>query len=493
MFCGACGALLDRPLPSRGGSGGRDRSSWWRHPAVAGGLAVLVLVGVVTAVPTLSIERTDPIEDTTIDVPDTDELQGAPAGTRTRRQVDPPQVTCTRDDVEVDCVRWSRGLLDPMDNGRGPQTWPMVFGDHLLLVGDGEVEAVDAATGTRLWRTDAPHDAYPAGALDGVLVLQRPSGMSGMDLATGDPRWSVDTSPPVHGHVVHDDIVLTGPDPDAATALVARDPRDGEVLWTWSSPAPWHDLHVRRLDRERLLVSSTGQGVAVVDASTGGERSLAEDLTEAWIVGVVDGTILTLAQPDMDLSEPNPAGDPGAVVSGIDLVDGTTRWTRDVRSSQSWFSVVGDLVIAPSSRHLTALDTTTGETVWEVQTARSEALAQYQPVGPWQPLEPAAAEAPTIVVTLAQTTGVARGREAATGKLVWEQDLSQDAWHAVVTADHVVVQTNGGVRVLSVATGEERLGVDSPQLQLAGTDPFIVFHQISGYVARLDLSAAEGR
>lgn len=486
MFCGACGALLNRPLPSRGGSDGAGAPRWWRRPFVAGVLAVIAIVGIVAAVPTLSIQRTDPIENTVIDMPDADDLQGAPAGTRPRRSVDPPEVSCTVEDVEVDCVMWSRGLVDPLDNGRsGRQAWPMVFGDHVLIVGDGEVEAADAATGARLWRRDLSLDVHPGGAIDDLLLLVGGS-TTAVDVATGEPRWSVQTSlPHVYGDLAHANVVYSGTDADASTrGLAARDPDDGEPRWTWETD--WIDLHLRRLDDERVMVTAEDRHVAILDAMTGEERSRVEDLPQGWIAHLVGDVVVTVQDPDIDPSEPNRAGDPGAVVTGTDVNDGTVRWQRDVRSSGGWFGNVGSILVAPSSRHLTALDAATGETAWEVETTSGEHVAQYRFFGPWGMWD-ADAPDPDIVVTTGQNTRTLRGRDSATGELVWERDLQATPWHAVVEGDEIIVQTNRGIDIVATATGQQRLHIDSPDLQTVGTDPFVVFHPVSGYVSRLDV------
>lgn len=491
MFCGVCGALLDRPLPNRGPDD--DRPTWWRRPLVGGGLAIIALVGIVAAVPTLSIQRTDPVEDTSIDVPDVDDLQAAPGNTRTRRTVEPPDVSCTSDDVEVDCVAWSRGLVEPMgttQNGR--QTWPVMFGGRLLLIGNGEVEAVDATTGTRLWRrTGMPEDSHPVGATDELLVLLG-SETSLLDLDTGETRWSVSTfGRHVFGAVAHDDVVYTGTDSDAAEwGVTARDPRDGAVRWTW--PTEWSDVRLQRLDGERLLVAAAGEGMAVLDATTGEERSRAEGLSDGWIIDVVGDTLVTVLHPDVDPSEPNRAGDPGAVVTGHDIVDGTVKWQRDVRSSEASFTPVAGVMIAPSSRHLTALDAGTGEVVWEVGTTASERVAQPRLAGPWS-AEPSGSADLGLVVTMDERGPMLRGRDVTTGETVWERELQARPWHAVMLGAITVVQTNSGIDLVSTATGQEHFHLDSPDLQVVGVDPLIVFHPVSGYVTRLDLHAATDR
>ncbi len=493
MFCGACGALLNRPLPSRGGPDG-DRQRWWRRPVVGGGLAVIAVVGLVAAVPTLSIERTDPVEDTSIDVPDVDDLQAAPANTRPRRTVEPPDISCTSADVEVDCVAWSRGLVDSMATGQnGRQTWPMGFGERILLVGSGQLEAVDAATGTRMWRqTGMPEDLYPAGQTDDLLMLLG-SETRLVDLDTGETRWSVSTfGRHVFGDVVRDDVVYTGTESGATEwGLTARDPRDGSVRWTW--PTEWPHIRVERLDEQRLLVAADEEGMAVLDAATGEERSRTDRLSDGWIMGVVDDTVVTLLHPDIDPSEPNRAGDPGAVVTGHDLADGTVTWQHDVRSSEASFTQVAGMMVAPSTRHLTAIDAVTGEVVWEVETTHREQVAQLRQVmGPW-----VAAPDPDVdtelLVTMEERERMLRGRDLATGQTVWERELQDRPWHVSMLGAVTMVQTNSGIDIVATATGQERFHLDSPDLQVAGTDPFVVFHAASGHVARLDIPLGPGR
>lgn len=492
MFCGACGALLNRPLPGRGGTG-RHPSAWWRRPIVTGGLAVLGLVGIVAAVPTLSIERTDPIEDTSIGMPDADDLQGAPAGTRPRRSVEPPDLSCTRDAIEVDCVIWSRGLLDPMGTGgNGRQPWPVVTGNRLLLVGPGEVEAVDATTGTRLWRIDMPEGSHPVGTTEDGLVLLGPQTRV-VDADTGETRWSVSTSArQVYGAVGHDEIVYTGTGSDAAVeGLAARDARSGDIRWTW--PTGWSNMRVERLDANRLLVAADMGGLAILDPSTGEELSRTEWQSGGWTVGLVGDTIVSVLDTSVDPSEPNRAGDPGAVLTGTDIVDGSVRWQREVRSSEGWFELVADMVIATSSRHLTTIDATTGEVVWEIETTTSEQVAPVRStMGPWFAAMNRGQDH-DLVVTLDQNDRILRARDAATGTPRWERELQGQPWHAVVRGDTTVVQTSGGVDIVDTMTGQERLRIGSPEVEVVGIDPLILFHPVSGHAARVEMPAPGDR
>ena len=60
---------------------------------------------------------------------------------------------------------------------------------------------------------------------------------------------------------------------------------------------------------------------------------------------------------------------------GVDTTDGTTRWSRDVPAGQVEFGRLDDLVLAPSTDRLLAIDATTGEVRWETDLSGSLDLA----------------------------------------------------------------------------------------------------------------------
>lgn len=489
MFCGACGALLNRPLPSRGDHASSTSSAWWRRPLVVGGVVAAALVGVVAAVPTLSIERQDPV-DTSIDVPDSDDLQAAPADATLRPHVDPPEITCSQLGIEYDCIVWSRQVIQPRDSrGDGGPTWAFAASRGVVVADDQRVDLIDVADGARLWSIDTPSHGFPRGLGDEFMVFSDPGTTRVIDLADGQTRWTFDGGGSVGSDWIDGEVIYTGATgPTDAPGVTARDVDDGTDLWTWETA--WEDVSLQHLAADRLLATSYNTGEsAILDASSGREVARVGGLLNDWVLGVADGVAVTVQVLDHgEPSDANPAGDGGAVLAGVDVETGTVRWEQEVRASQASFGMHDGLVLAPSARHLTALDTATGETVWEVPTASSEVVADHGGWRPWRPPSLDDSPPPEHVLTVDQRNGLLRARAPQSGEQVWQRPLTGQPWHAsVVGEDEVVVFGGEHLHVLHASTGQEVLRLDAREQQFVQFDPLIVFDHRSGYLTRVDV------
>lgn len=479
-FCGACGALLDpsvaaRPDTTRTGRG----SSIWRHlarPGVGWAGAVVVVVAAVVAVPALTVERTPPV-DGEIDVPEGDELQAAPAAVPPRPRAPAPEVTCEVDGDPVPCVRWSRELLPPEDLEHGWRAWPTVVGDRVLLSSVDEIEMVDAVDGTRGWRApvDMPH---LVDVDEDVAVVVSGGDVTLLDLVAGLPRWATRAVPTTWGDALLEDVVVMA---DAPATLVGRDRDDGRPRWRWE--APWQDgFGLSDLGGGRLLVTSGAtHGMAVLDTRTGEEQAVT-DQEHGWLVGITGDVAIGVDTPPQH--RPGRAGDPGATLRGIDLRDLSIIWEQEVPASDVSFAVVDGFVLAPSARHLTALQATSGQLAWERELPATTEIAIH--VDDWFP--GLGVGKPDVVVTHDPAEGTISGHDPASGAVRWEHRTSANPEHVVVGGRDVVVHARGSVEVLDADSGRARVRILAPpDASLVGLDPTIVAHDASGHVVRLEL------
>lgn len=382
-------------------------------------------------------------------------------------------------------MQWSRRLAPQADSGEG--AWVVLAQGVILVTTEDRLEAAEA-TGTRVWDLALPGPLHPVGTSAELLVLAEPTTVMAVDLADGETRWQVDTSSAVWGEVAHEDVVYTGPEaPATSPAVVARDPRTGTVRWTW--PSTWDDVRVRHATEDLVLVQpSNSMDLVVLDARTGRER-VSADVRDRWVLDVVDDVAVVVAPraSATDPSGPNPAGDPGATLEGIDLVDGSTRWTQDVRASEVGFEVAAGLVLAPSTHRLTAIDASTGTVVWEVDVPGTVAVAHPGPVTFWPP-DPG--RPATTVVTYDPASGTVRRHTLDTGAIMWEQSLGHPLFQVAAQEDVVLTFDPVGTLVLEASTGEVSVGIDTAGGGLVSRTPYVIHDHETGYVTLLDVHGA---
>jgi len=255
------------------------------------------------------------------------------------------------------------GWDDPL-GGPGPRATPAIhLGRVFALGGTGRLNALDLATGTRLWTADVLEDAgvgapsYGVSASPLVLddtVVVAPGGpegnaLAGYDAVTGERRWSGGSGRAAYGSPVHGVLagvpqifVLNG------DTVASHHADDGRVLWEVAWPPGENTAQPLILPEDRVLVS-TGYGVGAwlfrVRAAADGGAS-AETLWEsrglkAKFTGVVhrDGYLYGL--------------DDGILVC-VDLVDGRRRWKRG-RYGHGQILLVDDLLVVLGERGVVAL------------------------------------------------------------------------------------------------------------------------------------------
>ncbi|MFP5378621.1 MAG: PQQ-binding-like beta-propeller repeat protein [Vicinamibacteria bacterium] len=176
------------------------------------------------------------------------------------------------------------GDFKEWNGGDGPRATPTWHDGTLYALGaEGELRALDAATGDQIWRVNILEDNGATNLTWGMaasplvvgdLVVVHPGGGAGRsivayDRRTGARRWSVlddkaAYSSPVLATLAGEEqiLVLT------ATRLVALEPGTGALVWSHPWPAP-NDINASQpvlVGGDRILLSSGyGKGASLVE------------------------------------------------------------------------------------------------------------------------------------------------------------------------------------------------------------------------------------
>lgn len=200
--------------------------------------------------------------------------------------------------VERWTARWDARFEESM-GGDGPRATPALHGNTLVALGaTGELHALDAATGGRIWRTNILDDAGAANLIWGMaaspfilndLVLAAPGGPDGAviayELDTGAIRWrALDaqgayTAPAVYTLDGLSQIVMIGA--DQAISLATDGSR---TYWRhpWATMNGINAAQPLQVAENRLFISSGyGQGAAVLEIAAHAEADAAT-VTELW-------------------------------------------------------------------------------------------------------------------------------------------------------------------------------------------------------------------
>lgn len=255
----------------------------------------------------------------------------------------------------------------PVPDGVSPEPRPLI--------------AVDAATGTELWRHDPPatepttyFGGEPAIA-GGLLVMPTSSGLLvGMDARTGEERWVFDVQGTCRQSrpAIVDDVLYVS-DMAAVNAITLGDAPE----WLWKTPLG---------DGTTTVVSGTVSiDGDVVVASSLSPVPLVEELniTDIHVLNAADGTEAYRYQAAPDEGESYQfAIQDGVIYSRVDLLgfersfyysrtlDGTERWTSRTTAEVRSYPAVsrdGSVVYGVAVGGVEGYDATTGQTVWKSQ------------------------------------------------------------------------------------------------------------------------------
>jgi len=250
----------------------------------------------------------------------------------------------------------------PVPDGVSPEPRPLI--------------AVDAATGTELWRHDPPATeptTYFGGEpaiTGGLLVMPTSSGLLvGMDARSGEERWVFDVQGTCRQSrpAIVDDVLYV-----SDTAAVSAVKLGEAPEWLWKTPLG---------DGTTTIVSGTVSvdGDVVVVSSLSPVPLVEElNITDIHVLNVADGAEAYRYQAAPDEGESYQfAMQDGVVYSRVDLlgfgrsfyyartIDGTEMWTtRTTTEVRSYPAVSGELVCGVAVGGVEGYDAATGQTVW---------------------------------------------------------------------------------------------------------------------------------
>ncbi len=233
-------------------------------------------------------------------------------------------------------IRWRHQL-----SGAGHRAGVSLAGDRIFAgsqVEDrpaGTVEALDAATGVRLWTasTGSAVKTKPLKVGNVVIAAEVNGAVTGLDAATGEPVWTTASTDPYRrfawqSPVAADGVVVLGDQSD----LRALDAATGEVIWRRTDLSPHHNLvtHSSALIIDQLVVIGfwpTPHVPIAVDLRTG---------ESVWDI------------PELE-------GDPW-------------RAARTLRvTGTAVYDAADDSVLVPAISRTAKLDRKTGKALWDVQ------------------------------------------------------------------------------------------------------------------------------
>lgn len=241
--------------------------------------------------------------------------------------------------------------------------------------------AVDAETGTELWRHDPPVTEPStsfwgtAAIADGLLVMPTFAGLLvGMDARTGEERWVFDAQGPMQeSRPAIVDGVLYVSDRAAVNAIKLGDTPE----WLWKTPLGDGTTTVVSgtvsVDGGFVVVSSVGPSrdagieeddkvsdIHVLNITDGAEayRYYFRSVGETFQFALEDGNIYSRAD--------NMFTDRSYYFSMS--IDGTERWTSRTSGNAAQYPAVrGNLAYINGQDSLWAYDAATGQTVWSAR------------------------------------------------------------------------------------------------------------------------------
>jgi len=278
---------------------------------------------------------------------------------------------------------------------------PVLVGDRLYVFsrqgGDEVIRALDARTGSEMWRTAypapfsfqaaaEPHGpgpkATPAHAGGRIFTLGLGGVVSAFDAATGRRIWHVPEPrvAPLYGTaaspVVEGDVVIVNVGGQDDGALTAYDVATGAVRWSWDGDGPsYASPRVAEIGGVRQVVTLSQDHVIGVSVATGDllwQRPFTTNFTQNIVDPVVVGDLVVVA----GYQEP---------VSAFRVSRGAAGWTTaDVwrNTGASLYMTNGVLVdgalFALSERNsgqYVLIDVQTGETRWAGEGRQAENAA----------------------------------------------------------------------------------------------------------------------
>lgn len=260
---------------------------------------------------------------------------------------------------------------------------PVVDGNHVYVeldfppfgIGPGEVVALDAHTGEKIWSLPAGSSVNSAGgpsiAVGATLYTLSDSVLRALSAADGSGQWScVTPSGSLNGGPVIADsrvYVCCGvANGNNESYVLALDANDGNELWTATVPGGPVSLQVAG---DILYASGETGSVCALKTSDGTPlwTTAVDGLNKDFLVA--ERTVFVFGTPPASSGGlVNAGGVMGATtVLALDASDGATRWQITVDGSQPNAppAVAGDLLLfGIYEGHFYAVDRATGTTQW---------------------------------------------------------------------------------------------------------------------------------
>ncbi|MEW2246992.1 serine/threonine-protein kinase [Streptomyces sp. NPDC006975] len=246
--------------------------------------------------------------------------------------------------------------------------WSMAVADGRVHASDGPtLFALDARTGTDLWRLQTDAWVYSLKAERGTVVTgTRGGGVQAWEASSGQKLWEItgaqtDFESPEAGPALHEGTVYVWQD----ARLRALDARTGDERWSY----PIGDA--ASCGGVPLRLTQASDGYVYVSAGT---RVLAFDVASGMVRWHFEAPAVFLSPPAF---VPGPAVTGGGVyladylgtVYALDATDGRDRWriATESRASVEPVLVVAGHVHVGSGKGLYTLDAVTGTPKWRFQ------------------------------------------------------------------------------------------------------------------------------
>ena len=261
-------------------------------------------------------------------------------------------------DLETGRLLWShadRVRFEPVLVGIGPRATPAIRAGRVFAIGaTGILNALDLASGERLWSVDVVADArsevpeYGVSAsplaFDDVVVVaaggRDGASLVAYDAASGRRRWSGGSDPAAYSSPM---LVELAGVPQIllfnANHLSAHDPGDGHVLWQF--PWPGETQRVSQpvvVPGDRVFVSSGyGIGGKLLQVRAGGEGGLAVELL--WESRGLKAKFTNVVHRDGFLY-----GLDDGILACLDVESGQRRWKAG-RYGHGQLILAGDVLV----------------------------------------------------------------------------------------------------------------------------------------------------
>ncbi len=371
-----------------------------------------------------------------------------------------------------DCgMRGPSGLTIPCEG----LSAPVVAGDVAIAVGPDAVYGVDIATGNQRW--SVPRDGKPSSpalAESGGRVVALY--VDGRDASTAALKAIyVRTQKPVWSPVGLKAPASTGVTVDGGTAYVADesgnvyavDAATGQISWTRAllgqprGPLAVADGMVFATPQAQGTQQQIAASVVALDAGTGEQVWSFNPRvpTNLASIAAADGPTVVVSFRDGNATD-------GAIY-GLDASDGSKRWSGRLTSLTSPFSAPaaagGSVYVAGITGGLERIDSATGERVWLFQYNQQELRSSPVVVGD------------TVLLGLGD--GSLGAVDTGSGHLVWRSAATPGLVGAMAVTGGSVVAVKGGANGGLVAFEHDPAGrlidVESPTVprygRIAGT------------------------